>query len=103
MNCHLLSLEMTCSLFDFQEMVQNAEDAGAKCMKIMYDNRRMEPEGKSTIKQYFKVRYSFYTIRYSWYNRKLKYYIEKSSVFRNTDCRRDHPPINNQDHGYSQC
>jgi hypothetical protein len=22
----------------FKEMVQNAEDAGAKCMKILYDN-----------------------------------------------------------------
>ncbi|CAC5408780.1 unnamed protein product [Mytilus coruscus] len=38
-----------------REMVQNAEDAGANCMKIMYDSRTIDPGGTSTIKQYFRT------------------------------------------------
>ena len=41
----------------FKEMVQNAEDAGAKCMKILYDNTNIEPGGTSNIRQYLKVSY----------------------------------------------
>jgi len=41
----------------FKEMVQNAEDAGAKCMKILYDNTNTEPGGTSGIRQYLQVRY----------------------------------------------
>jgi hypothetical protein len=41
----------------FKEMVQNAEDAGAKCMKILYDNTNTEPGGTSKIRQYLKVSY----------------------------------------------
>ncbi|XP_063435464.1 sacsin-like isoform X1 [Mytilus trossulus] len=38
-----------------REMVQNAEDAGANCMKIMYDSRTRDPGGNSKIKQYFRT------------------------------------------------
>ncbi|CAC5408786.1 unnamed protein product [Mytilus coruscus] len=38
-----------------REMVQNAEDAGANCMKIMYDSRTRDPGGTSKIKQYFRT------------------------------------------------
>ncbi|XP_052102786.1 sacsin-like [Mytilus californianus] len=38
-----------------REMVQNAEDAGANCMKIMYDSRTIDPGGTSKIKQYFRT------------------------------------------------
>ena len=41
----------------FKEMVQNAEDAGAKCIKILYDNTNTEPGGTSNIRQYLKVSY----------------------------------------------
>ena len=41
----------------FKEMVQNAEDAGAKCMKMLYDNTNTEPGGTSNIRQYLKVSY----------------------------------------------
>jgi hypothetical protein len=41
----------------FKEMVQNAEDAGAKCMKILYDNTNTEPGGTSNIRRYLKVSY----------------------------------------------
>ncbi|XP_052102784.1 sacsin-like [Mytilus californianus] len=38
-----------------REMVQNAEDAGANCMNIMYDSRTRDPGGNSKIKQYFRT------------------------------------------------
>ncbi|XP_076091909.1 sacsin-like [Mytilus galloprovincialis] len=37
-----------------REMIQNAEDAGAKIMKIFYDNRFITPKGSNEIKHYFK-------------------------------------------------
>ncbi|XP_052093808.1 sacsin-like [Mytilus californianus] len=37
-----------------REMIQNAEDAGAKIMKIFYDNRFITPNGSIEIKHYFK-------------------------------------------------
>ena len=36
-------------------MVQNAEDAGATCMKILYDNRAIDPGGIPRIQKYFRV------------------------------------------------
>ena len=36
-------------------MVQNAEDAGASCMKIWNESRAIDPGGTSNIRHYFKV------------------------------------------------
>lgn len=41
-------------------MVQNAEDAGATCMKIMYDSRPIDPGKSLNISKYFKVRLSVF-------------------------------------------
>ncbi|XP_052102791.1 sacsin-like isoform X4 [Mytilus californianus] len=38
-----------------REMVQNAEDAGATCMKIMYDSRPIDPGDSLNISKYFKI------------------------------------------------
>ena len=38
-------------------MTQNAEDAGATCIKIMYDSRSFDPGGIPEIKNYFMVNF----------------------------------------------
>ncbi|XP_071155498.1 sacsin-like [Mytilus edulis] len=37
-----------------REMIQNAEDAGAKIMNIFYDNRIITPKGSKKLRHYFK-------------------------------------------------
>ena len=45
-------------IIPFQELVQNAEDAGASEMKILYDGRRLNTDiaKKVPYRKFFKVR-----------------------------------------------